>query len=175
MDKFLDKLSSYNILNNILPGVVFCNLLNMLLGVNVIKDGIIESLFMYYFIGMVISRVGSVIVEPICKKIKVVELVPYNEFLKASLEDEKVNILLESNNTYRTMLSMSLILLIIKIYSFLKSKFIIFTILANYKTSIIIISLVILFGFSYRKQTSYIKNRAECIIENINECKQKGD
>ncbi|MFL0198895.1 hypothetical protein ACJDU8_25605 [Clostridium sp. WILCCON 0269] len=152
MEKFIDRLSSYNLLNNMLPGAVFCYLLNTLMNINVLHDGIIQNLFIYYFLGMIIGRIGSIIVESICKKIRLVEFATYKEFVKASLKDDKINILSETNNTYRTMLSMFLILLLIKVYLVIISKVIW---LKNCTPSFVIICLVMLFAFSYRKQTDY--------------------
>lgn len=162
MEKFIDRLSSYNILNNMLPGAVFCYLLNALMNINILQDGIVEKLFVYYFVGMIISRISSVIVEPLCKKIKLVEFAPYKEFIKASLKDDKISILSETNNTYRTILSVFLVLLPIKLYLLIVFKF---TWLANYTAVIVIILLVILFGYSYRKQTNYVRKRVESVNE----------
>ncbi|RMC93019.1 hypothetical protein D9O40_18245 [Clostridium autoethanogenum] len=162
MEKFIDRLSSYNVLNNMLPGAVFCYLLNILMNINILKNGIIEKLFIYYFVGMIISRIGSVIVEPVCKKIKLIEFAPYKEFIKACLKDDKIDILSETNNTYRTMLSVFFVLSLIKVYLLIISKI---TWLANYTSVFVMIFLVILFGYSYRKQTNYVKNRVKCVNE----------
>lgn len=45
MEKFIEKLSTYNILNNILPGVVFSYLCNRLLGIQLVDNSIVENLF----------------------------------------------------------------------------------------------------------------------------------
>lgn len=166
MEKVIDKLSSYNLLNNLLPGVVFCYLLK-LINISDLPDGIIEKVFIYYFVGMIISRIGSVVVEPICKKLNLVQFSPYNDFIKASLKDDKVNILSETNNTYRTMLTVCLILLLIQGYLFIISKV---SWLVSYMPFIVMFCLIILFAFSYRKQTSYVRNR----VKHINETEAGG-
>ena len=99
MEKFIEKLSTYNILNNILPGVVFSYLCNRLLGIQLVDSSIVENLFIFYFIGMVISRMGSIIVEPVCKKCKIVQYTQYKDYVNASKKDEKILVLLETNNT----------------------------------------------------------------------------
>lgn len=38
MEKLIEKLSTYNILNNILPGVVFCFLCSRLCGLSIVND-----------------------------------------------------------------------------------------------------------------------------------------
>lgn len=160
MEKIVDKISSYNILNNILPGAVFCFMLNNLLSINILQDGIIDKVFIYYFIGMIISRIGSVIIEPICKKTKFITFEPYNDFVRASSKDDKINVLSETNNTYRTMLSVCLILLLTKLYLYIVSEF---SWLANFNTVLIVTCLTILFAFSYKKQTGYVRSR---VIQN---------
>ena len=111
---------------------------------------------------MVISRIGSVIVEHICRKINFVKFAEYGEFLKASKKDDKIDILSETNNTYRTMLSLTLVLLVTKLYIFISSKC---EPLEAWTPFVIIIVLFLLFAFSYRKQTSYVRKRVIKINE----------
>ena len=85
-----------------------------------------------------------------------VKYAKYKEFLRASSKDDKIDILLETNNKYRTMVSMSFLLLMTKLYLFTVTKI---TCLSNYTTLIIIISFILLFTYSYRKQTKYIVDR----------------
>ena len=56
MEKFIEKLSSYNLLNNMLPGVIFCYLIELLFNVNLIKDDVVSNIFIYYFCGMICSK-----------------------------------------------------------------------------------------------------------------------
>lgn len=160
MDKLIEKISSYNVLNNILPGAVFCFLLKVFLKIDILNDGIIEKLFIYYFVGMITSRIGSIIVEPVLIKIKFVIFSPYKDFIIASAKDEKVNVLLETNNTYRTMLSMCLLFLITKIYILFEKNF---NWLTKYTGVIVVVFLLIIFTFSYKKQTDYISKRVKIV------------
>ena len=162
MEKFLEKISSYNILNNLLPGSIFCYLLKIFYGIDIISESVVEILFLYYFIGMVISRVGSVVIEPIFIKLKIVIYADYSNYLMASKIDDKIEILLETNNTYRTVLSLFFVLIIIKLYIVFMRYY---PILIEMSSLIIIITLFMLFAFSYRKQTNYIKARVEKTIK----------
>ena len=161
-EKVLEKISSYNLFNNLLPGAVYCFLINKFFELNFYSGNIVENLFIYYFTGMVISRIGSLVVEPISKKIKLVIFVEYGEFLKASLKDDKIDILSETNNTYRTMLALSIALLITKLYIFISYKF---EWISSGTPVVITVGLVLLFMFSYRKQTEYIRRRVKKINE----------
>ena len=66
------------------------------------------------------------------------------------LRDPQIEILSEVNNTYRTILSALLLVLIAKIYSAIEPFCLLMTTLRPY---MIAVGLVALFLFSYRKQT----------------------
>ena len=105
MTNILEKISSYNILNNILPGVVFIFLWDRLFPqaqFDLNKDGYLENVFIYYFIGMIISRIGSVVIEDIYRKTKFVIYSDDKDYAKAEKLDNKLPILVETNNLYRT-------------------------------------------------------------------------
>lgn len=68
-----EKISSYNIFNNLFPGIIFCSVMTKITRFNFATDTIIEQFFMWYFIGMVISRIGSIFVEDTLKKIRLRE------------------------------------------------------------------------------------------------------
>lgn len=72
-----EKISSYNIFNNLLPGVVFCYILNKITRFTIANGDLVENIFMYYFVGMIISRIGSLIVEPILTKAKTKKIGPF--------------------------------------------------------------------------------------------------
>lgn len=72
MNDLLNKLSSYNLFNNLLPGIVFVILLNHFTEFEIKQDNLLLAAFLYYFIGMTISRVSSVVLEPLLKKLKFV-------------------------------------------------------------------------------------------------------
>lgn len=68
MKDLLDKLSSYNIFNYLLPGVLFAGMSKSVSGYDLVQENLLVGVFVYYFIGMVISRLGSLLVEPLLKK-----------------------------------------------------------------------------------------------------------
>jgi len=156
MDKLLEKLTSYNLFNYLLPGIIFSVLLEKTTSYSIIHKDIMIEAFLAYFIGLVISRISSIMIEPLLKSISFVKFAEYKDFVLASKSDKKIELLSESNNMYRVFISIFFILLIIVLYErFLESVFV------GYTSYIIIIGLLILFLFSYRKQTSYITKRIE--------------
>ncbi|MGI6450936.1 MAG: hypothetical protein ACOX3R_11900 [Desulfitobacteriia bacterium] len=146
MEKLLEKISSYNLLNNLLPGAVFCYLLKYFMEINLVTDELIGNLFFFYFCGMVISRIGSIVVEPLYKKIKIISYSEYNSFIKATQIDNKIDILSETNNTYRTFVALFLVIGILKSYFYLKNSFIVLNLIGP---SVLLIILFLLFSISY--------------------------
>src|SRR5690606_28635840 len=112
--------------------------------------------FLYYFIGLVISRIGSLIVEPLFKKIKLLKFAEYSEFITASEKDHNIETLSESNNMYRTLVALFLTLLLSKLYLFVSIKY---EWSQNTGFYILAILLLIMFILAYRKQTNYITKR----------------
>lgn len=158
MKEIIDKISSYNLFNYLFPGIIFVVLLRQLTSFDLILENDFLGAFLYYFIGLVISRIGSLIIEPIFRKIKLVKFSEYKDFIDATKADNKVELFSEINNTYRTLASLFFCLLFCILYDRL-----LFNILSNYNinTYTITIGLLILFVFSYKKQTGYINKRIE--------------
>lgn len=160
MNDLLDKLSSYNIFNYLLPGTLFAAAGSAYTSVNFTFDNLFIAGFAYYFFGLIISRVGSLLVEPVLKSIGFLEFAEYGEYVKACRDDTSIVELSEANNMYRTLLSLFL---------FLGGLFLVELILsaypatANYLRVAAFVALVLLFLFSYRKQTRYINNRVNVV------------
>lgn len=163
MDKLLEKISSYNLLNNLIPGSVFCFLLHSVCTIDILSDSIVENLFIYYFIGMVLSRVGSIIIEPIAQKMKLATYADYNDYIAASKIDPKIDILLETNNLYRTIAAAGFLIIFVKIYTVAEQHLYVLSFVAPY---IIAVFLLVIFLLSFRKQTRYIKKRVNNAIQN---------
>jgi len=158
MEKFINKLSSYNLFNYLIPGGVFAVIATQLTQYSFIQPDIITGIFFYYFIGLVISRFGSLIIEPSLKKLSFINFYEYLEFVSASKKDSKIEILSEVNNSYRTFFSAFILIFILKIYELTETHFLIVKYWQDWG---FILLFAILFLFSYRKQTNYITKRIE--------------
>lgn len=184
MKEFLDKLSSYNLFNYLFPGVVFSVLASNFTDFNFIQSDLITGVFVYYFIGLLISRIGSILIEPLLKKewsfddwFKMEPLIkfdPYMDFIEASKKDEKIILFSEVNNTFRSLLSMFFLLLILKLYdSFIKplanplvEKYLMIN---NLGILVLLLILLLVFLFSYKKQTDYITKRIRAVMGTVEE------
>ncbi len=163
MKELLDKLSSYNIFNNLFPGIIFAVLATKLTDFNLIQKDILVGAFYYYFIGAIVSRIGSLIVEPILKKTKFIIFADYADFIAASKKDDKIEILSEQNNMYRTICSMIFLVFLSIIFEKITLHFSIPPILSS---CFLLFLILLMFLFAYRKQTSYVRNR---VISNQSE------
>jgi hypothetical protein len=156
MKEILDKLTSYNLFNYLLPGVIFSIIATEVTEYNFIQENIVIGAFLYYFIGMTISRIGSLVIEPTLKKIGFIIFADYKDFVSATEKDNKIEILSEANNTYRTFVSMIFNLLVLKGYNLLELKL---SWLRDSQPIIMPIILLIIFLLAYRKQTIYVTKR----------------
>lgn len=171
LKQVVGKISSYNIFNNLYPGVLFCYLLKVMFNTNMLTDNWLENLVVFYFVGMVLSRVGSVVIKPLLENVKFrkrtfIKNAPYSDYVSASAEDPLVPVLSETNNTYRTLLSCFVCALIYKIWLIINGKLIQinWTFFQDNKDWFILFFLILLFAFSYRKQSKYVKIRVESVI-----------
>jgi hypothetical protein len=156
MSELLQKLSTYNIFNYLFPGVVFVILLNRYTEINLVVDDVILGMFLYYFFGLVLSRIGSILIEPALRCTKIVEFSDYARFIRASKLDDKIELLSEVNNMHRTIIAMLVVLLAISI--------------CNGSVTCLLtaglLGIVTLFVLSYRKQTSFITKRIDEALRN---------
>ena len=162
MEKLIEKLSSYNILNNLIPGAAFIWLSNLFGIFAISQDSIIEKLFIYYFCGMIVSRIGSIVIEKICLERKIISYVPKKEYVEAAKRDKVIEELLETSNLYRTCAGMILTIGVCKIYVIGAQYFNLLSLLNKW---LILILLFVLFFAAFCKQTKHISIRIEATKE----------
>jgi hypothetical protein len=123
-----------------------------------IQQDLVIGVFLYYFIGLVVSRFGSLAIEPLLKGISFIKFTDYKDFIAASKKDEKIDLLSEVNNTYRTLCSLLILLLLLKLYEWIQGGI---PVLKEWDAIVLTVLLLIIFLLSYRKQTSKIVERIE--------------
>lgn len=166
MEYLIKKLDGYDIIVNLLPGTFFGLMMNFLLNIEIPEKNIFKEIIIYYFIGLIINRVGSIIVKPILKKVKFIKEAPYPEYIKAEKCDEKVRTLSNVNNYFRTLLTSCLLLPVVWILHKLMLHWLWFSL--NWKGCLIVF-LIVLFSVAFRKQTDYVRLRVKNInVQNIN-------
>lgn len=156
MKDLLDRIEAYDLLNFLLPGILFSFLSGWITSYSLLQQDLVFGVFVYYFIGLVISRFGSLVVEPFLKWVGLVTFSDYEDFIKASKKDDKIVVLSRANNMYRTLLSMIVLLILLRCYELVKSSLMLGP---TWDICILGLGLLVLFLFSYVKQTRYIRER----------------
>ena len=165
MDGLLDKISTYNIFNYLLSGSLFVVIADAVTDYHFIQKDIVVGLFLYYFIGLVVSRIGSLVVEPILKAVRFVTFVDYGKFVEASAADPKIDVLSETNNMYRTLCALFLLLLLVVLFDRFAPSL---PCLVEGSSYIAGVALLLMFLFAYRKQTAYIFRRVSKAVDKEN-------
>ncbi|HRK69189.1 MAG TPA: hypothetical protein PKY73_16665, partial [Hyphomonas sp.] len=156
MNDLLKQISSYNLFNYLLPGATFCWLADQATAAQVAIESIFLAFFFYYFVGMIVSRVGSLVLEPMLKRLGFIKFDPYKDYIKASKLDSKIEMLSESNNTFRSLMSVGVCLIIYVVGYNIAQRMELST---SDRYVVLAIVIVALFAFSYRKQTDFIRKR----------------
>lgn len=173
LTRLIDRVFSYNIFNNLFPGILYCVLLKNIFDKNVLSGNWLMDLVLCYFIGMIMSRIGSLIIEPFMKKFKlkdcsILNYAAYTDYVKASMKESMLVTLSEVNNTYRTLLACFVSLIFYKLYFVLNKFFIVrwnCYFFQKFSNWLLLGFLTILFAGAYIKQTSYIRKRIEEVLK----------
>lgn len=161
--KIVEKISSYQLFNYFFPGIVFHFVVDQTMTFKIAPEDIMYRLFVYYITGMILSRVGSIIIEPIFKKLVWVIYARYTNYLDAQSKDSKIELLVLENNTYRTLVATFLSLLLLYLIDqieWLHDKYL-------HPIAIIcyLIFFTLLFSLAYRKQTAFIRKNVHKDLE----------
>ncbi|MBI2109426.1 MAG: hypothetical protein HYT93_04635 [Parcubacteria group bacterium] len=156
MKDLLNKITSYNLFNYLLPGVLFVVALEKFTSYSLIHPDIIIGIFVYYFAGLVVSRFGSLVIEPILKDISFVKSFDGDKLVTLARTDEKINIYTEANNMYRTFIALFVLVLLVRVYELYIPGY---PFLSEYGLHILFVLLLIVFLFSYRKQSEQLARK----------------
>lgn len=156
MERILEKISNYHLFNNLVPGVIFIITSDYILETNIYNDNLLYLFFISYFIGIIISRFGSLVTANILYKFTKEKGESYKNYIISCQKDDKIEVLMQDKNMYRNLCTMLILLLVLKLFSMLK---VYFKINNNWMIIIILVILIILFAISFLKQNKYISSR----------------
>jgi len=156
MKELLDRLAQYNLFNYLLPGALFAVLVGKVSSFRLLQDDVLTGLLVYYFCGLVVSRIGSLGLEPCLRWCSFVTFAPYKDFVLACQKDAKLEVLSEANNMYRTLCALFLCLGGVAAFDRLAYYF---GVSRDIQKFMLLTSLLFLFALSYRKQTDYVRRR----------------
>jgi len=109
-----------------------------------------------------VSRVGSLAIEPLLRKTRFVHFSEYRDYVEACRSDQKIELLSEVNNMYRTLASTVLLLVLTKGYEQAAGCY---PVLDRWSPGVVVSLIFLLLLFSYRKQTNYITRRVSIAKE----------
>lgn len=156
MTEIIQRLSNYHIFNHLLPGVLFCVLIDRFTQYTIMQNNMLIDICICYFIGLCISRIGSLIVWDFLRAVKILRKFEYKDFLKAKKEEAEIGSLLEVVNMYRSILTMFLLFCAVKFYELIDVKCL---------EDCVSIETLLLFGFillflcAYIRQEKYVAKR----------------
>lgn len=156
VDELIAKISSYNIFNYLVPGALFVIAAKRLAMVDIDNPDLATKLLTYYIVGMIISRVGSLVIEPLMKRTKAFRYAPYKDYVSASQKDLKIEVLVEVSNTYRTLAAVFLMLLAGLLVTERD-----WSLARPWIGAAALLLLASMFLGSFAKQASYIRRRVE--------------
>ena len=163
LQQLIDKISQYSFLTNILPGAVLMIILKYIVGYDfIIEENWLLTGVMFYFSGIICNRFSSLLIKPLLEALHIVRPLPYKDYIAGERKDTKILTLNTDNNAYRAYIAVFCISLLAYLYKHLLCRMNFFI---DYQWPIVIVLLILLFVFSYRKQTKYIKDRIEAVSE----------
>lgn len=172
--ELLNRVSSYEFPNMVLPGVLMSSLLCRVLGLDFALIGSIPGIIIFlsvsYTLGLFASKFGSVIIEPIAKSCGVVQRASYEDFCLAENLDKKIAMLAQYRDLYRTFMVVGLYSLVLSIYGTTNNP-------SNLDVFLIGLSslFIVVFFLAYGKQSMYVTKRIDLVKTHGNELKLKDE
>ena len=116
VNSLFNRLSSYQILAILLPGASLLGYMKFYLSIEIkVDENVWWFLLSSYVTGVILSRIGSVVIEGIMKKFSYIKKYDVQRYLIKRKDDDLVETLLSFANLYRSFSAVFLVLPIISI------------------------------------------------------------
>ena len=150
MEKIIEKIDNYNLFTNIVPGF-------LILMFNVYYFNLIgEQIVIAYFAGQTLNRIGSITIGILLLKLTREKGEPYNKYIVACRKDDKIDILLQERDTFRTFCTLVLVCMLEIIFY----KLIKFFNISNGITIFSVLTIMfVIYAISFCKYNKYISER----------------
>lgn len=149
VNSLFNKLSSYQLLAILLPGASLLGYMKFFLCIDIkVDENVWWFLLSSYVTGVILSRIGSVVIEGIMKKFSYIKKYDVQKYINKRKEDDLVETLLSFANLYR---SFSAVFLTLPIISLLKG----YGVAEHCTMYILYLLLLLLFVISFYKQYGY--------------------
>mgnify|MGYP000845001221 FL=1 len=162
MDEIIKKVSAYDLLNSLIPGGALVYFLKLLGYIDISADNAIFLVVLAYILGLVGSRVGSIILEPIAIKCGWVRR-DYEGYVKAQKSDERIMPLTTISNMYRSIAGSLIVLALLALGTLVPEAF------RCWLLVVYGIACFALFFKSWLKQEGYVARRVEINRKDAND------
>lgn len=152
INSLFDKLSAYQLLSLMLPGASMLGTMKFIFSIDIkVDENIWWFLLASYVVGLIISRIGSLLIEEIFKKNGIIKGYNVGNYIAKRKEDDMVETLLSFANLYRSFCAMSILLIIVTIGEG-------YDLCEYWLYYLLEVLLLLLFGFSFYKQYKYFSS-----------------
>lgn len=149
INSLFNKLSAYQLLSLMLPGASLLGTLKFIFAIDIkVDENIWWFLLSSYVVGIILSRIGSLLIEEVFKKMGFIKGYNVGNYIAKRKEDDMVETLLSFANLYRSFCALSILLIIVtmvKGYGFCD----------YWHYFLLEVLLLLLFAFSFCKQYNY--------------------
>lgn len=180
-EKLTEQISAYEIMNHIVPGGVYIILADRLTSFSLLTDRVLANIVLFYFAGVVLGRIGSLLLEGLMERIQnnkcwfYLNRTSYGDYVQAEEKDKehRLHQLVMINNMFRALAAASLLLFATILFDWGISFFPTGILFRRITILIACLLLLCLFLFSFRKQTGYIRARVERLNESTPDAENK--
>jgi hypothetical protein len=158
-----ENFSAYDFVNNFIPGAIFGVLVSEFSKFNFLYADSIVSGAVFFSIGIVLSRIGSLVVGPFLDIFNSETQNSYEEYVDAASKDAKIDKLSETRNMYRCIVTALIASSIFIVLYFEKSE-----VVTPTQLTLAFLFCIILFSYAYLKQGKYIEKRINMQKTRIN-------
>lgn len=116
MDEVIKKASAYDLLNALIPGGALAFSLKFFGYLDIDATNALHLLALAYILGLVGSRVGSLVLEPIARNRNWIKR-DYESYIKAQKDDDRLLTLTTIANMYRTLAGSIVVLAVLALGS----------------------------------------------------------
>ena len=154
MDSLMKKMSAYDLINILMPGGVLTYFLGILGYIELEAASILYLVPIAFALGVIGSRVGSLLIEPLALKLKLVER-DYASYVKAQAADERLSYLTAVSNMYRTFAGSIVVLAALALGALVPHGF------KPFLAIVYGVVALLLFFWSWVKQEGYLARRVK--------------
>ena len=164
MDEMIKKLSAYDLINILIPGWALAFTLKPCGYADITDDNLVSMIVISFILGVIASRVGSLVIEPIAIKFKLVRH-DYEHYARAQAADDKLGTLTSVSNMYRMLAGAVVVLAVLALCA---------SVLDEHRNCIYVclgMASFLLFSAGWVKRERYVAHRVQIFgkDENVND------